>query len=493
MFRRASPRRATAPVFLLHRPGYPPFVTDKEKKDQERLAETRMSFGAHLDELRKRLWKALLWSLLGLVVVFCFHRDVMTVVVQPFRDVMLDLAQDSTLKASGPAHAFFSYVKVSFIVGLIFTAPLWIYQIWAFIGAGLYSGERRAVFKYIPFCLVLFLSGVTFGYLVLIPLGLRYLLTFADPTMIQNWIGLKEYLGLFTVLTLVLGFTFQLPVIMIGLARSGIMGPEAFRKKRKWMILLIFIGAAVLTPPDPVTQCLMAMPLIGLYELGIYLSWLGMGKDRPPVVWKQIKPRVFKLVAVLALLAVLWTPLTNEWKKQKADERLYEQEEGRPDMRVLAGQLLMEALKRRVPVEVTTAFRAGGEGREALIACHLEENQDPPVERKVWVVRVVTTRRSSIPIRSHRDPEFGQKLTVGFWSSGAAMFDFYVLPKVQYDEFVPTLLDGYEHGSDRVVEALGPLLADLTGIADTGDPTDSASKWREWYESNKAGTLAQPH
>ena len=195
-----------------------------ESTDQAKLAQSKMSFGEHLEELRSRLLKAFLWTLLGLVIAFIWHLELMRFVLNPFHTVMEELNQDPSVKVTGPAQAFFSYVKVAFVCGVIFTAPMWIFQVWAFIAAGLYRNERSKVYKYIPFCLILFLAGISFGYTTLIPLGLRYLLSFGDPTVIQNWIGLKEYLGLFTVLTLVLGITFQLPVVMIGLARSGVVG-----------------------------------------------------------------------------------------------------------------------------------------------------------------------------------------------------------------------------------------------------------------------------
>lgn len=447
-----------------------------DSHDEQRLAQTRMSFGAHLEELRSRLLKAVLWSVLGLVIVFIWHREVMTFVLEPFRSVMLDLNQDPTLKTTGPAQAFFSYVKVSFLVGVICTAPMWIYQVWAFIAAGLYSKERKVVHKYVPFCVLLFLTGIVFGYTTLIPIGLRYLLTFGDPTVIQNWIGLKEYLGLFTVLTLVLGITFQLPVIMIGMARSGVIGPDAFRRKRKWMVLIIFIVGAILTPPDPVTQCLMALPLIGLYELGIYLSWLGMGASRPAIDWSEAKPRLRKMAFALVVVAVAWKPLSDAWQVQRAQDRLYQTEdENRVDVR----GIVQDRLKKTVH----SAYRASQEGREAIVVCDTDE--------RVYVFKVRAARRQVMIVDRNADDPEGVSTTVSYNIAGQALFDIILLNQVPYADFVPQMLSDFALGEEAITEALRPSLEKLTGKGKGLDDDAARAAWSAWFDKHADGELVQ--
>ena len=445
-------------------------------EDQERRAGTRMSFGAHLEELRARFLKALLWSILGLVIVFVWHREVMEFVLRPFQTVMTDLNQDPTLKATSPQQAFFSYVKVSFIVGLVVTAPMWIYQVWAFISAGLYSGERRVVSKYVPFCVGLFVLGVTFGYTTLIPFGLRYLLTFGDPTVIQNWIGLKDYLGLFTVLTLVLGVTFQLPVIMVGMARSGVLGPEAFKRKRKWMILIIFIVCAVLTPPDPVTQCLMALPLIGLYELGIYLSWVGMGAARPSLDWGKVRAGLKKPLFVLVVLVVLYQPASNAWRVDRAEGRLFQtDDETRIDVRAFAED--------RLNKPVLSAYRAAESGSEAVVVCDTAD--------RAYVFLLRKTRRQAIVVdRSASGPD-GVTMTVAFNPAGQSLFDIILVNEIGYSEFVPQMLTDFALGEDAICEALRPILVKLSGAG--MDVADDAAlqSWRDWYEAHADKVLIQ--
>jgi len=446
------------------------------KDDQHKLARSRMSFSQHLEELRGRLLKAVLWSILGLGLVFIWHREVMSFVLEPFRAVMSDLNQDPTLKTTGPSQAFFSYVKVSFVVGLVCTAPMWIYQIWAFIAAGMYSNERRVIHKYVPFCVFLFLVGVIFGYTTLIPIGLRYLLTFGDPTVIQNWIGLKEYLGLFTVLTLVLGGTFQLPVIMIGMARSGAVGPDAFRRKRKWMILGIFVAGAVLTPPDPVTQCLLALPLIGLYELGIYLSWIGLGADRPPIDWAEVRPRLKKMLFAVIVLAVLWSPLSDAWNLQRAQDRLYQSEdENRLDVVTFVEQRLQKT--------VHNAYRAAEEGREALVVCDTDD--------KVYVFKVRATRRQAVVVdREVRDPD-GVRMTVFFNVAGQALFDIVLLDEVAYEEFLPQMLTDFDLGDDEVRRALRPMIEKLSKRGAGLDDEAALEAWRAWSEAHADEKMVQ--
>lgn len=445
-------------------------------QDEARLAETKMSFGEHLDELRTRLLRAFLWSMLGLIIAFVWHRELMEFVLQPFRDVMAELNQDPTVKTSGPAQAFFSHIKVAFVAGVVLTAPMWIWQVWAFIAAGLYSHERGTVYKYVPFCLILFLTGVTFGYTTLIPIGLQYLLSFGDPTVIQNWIGLKEYLGLFTVLTLVLGITFQLPIIMIGLARTGMVSPSAFRAKRKWMILIIFIAGAILTPPDPVTQVLLASPLVLLYEVGIYLSWLGMGANRPPIDWAAAKPFLKKLLFAAVVIAVLWNPMMDAWQTQRAEERLYQDvEQSRPDVKAIARDVLN--------TDVLTAYRAAEEGREALVAVETAD--------RVYVFKIRATRQKALVVdRDGTDPE-GPKRSVTFMPQGQALFEFILLNEVAYREFVPQMIDDLDVDVDEVRSALRSMLEKVTGVGKGLDHDDAKSAFQKWLDAHADDLLKQ--
>ena len=167
---------------------------------------------------------------------------------------------------------FFTYIKVVLIFALFLSHPFILWQAWQFIGAGLYEHEQRVALQFVPFSLVLFLTGVLFGYFVLIPWGLSYLSSYGNPELVDTMLSLSAYLSLFLSLTLLLGLVFQVPLVMYFLARSGLVDPETFRRVRRYAILTGFVLGAMLTPPDPFTQIMLAGPLICLYEIGILIS-----------------------------------------------------------------------------------------------------------------------------------------------------------------------------------------------------------------------------
>lgn len=294
--------------------------------DEDELAETQMSFGDHLEELRSRIFKALLTLLLAFVAVFSYRDAVLQLVTQPYTDVADALRINPVLNNFAPAGNFIAYIKVSAIVAALCAAPLWIYQFWAFIGAGLYSHERRVVYRFAAPMFFLFAGGVYFGYGLLIPFGLRYLLSFNDPSLVQNWIGLTEYLALFTTLTLVLGLVFQLPIAMAVFAKLELATPTLFRSKRRFFILGAFILSALLTPPDVITQVMMAIPLTGLYELGIFLAWMSQD-EREPINWKSWRWRILAGVSFLVVLVYFQGEISAAYRERLVAGKLRAQPE----------------------------------------------------------------------------------------------------------------------------------------------------------------------
>jgi sec-independent protein translocase protein TatC len=187
---------------------------------------------------------------------------------------------DGTLPASlrlqilAPAEAFVAYMKVSLISGLILTAPWVFYQIWAFVAAGLYASERRYVHRAVPFSAALFVIGALFFLFVIARITLGFFLTFGDAMgVVSNW-TLQRYISFVCVLMLVFGLAFQTPVAVFILVRTGLVSIAALRSARKYVILGLAFLAAVATPPDVVSMISLLVPLYGLFELGILLSWL---------------------------------------------------------------------------------------------------------------------------------------------------------------------------------------------------------------------------
>ncbi|TET37178.1 MAG: twin-arginine translocase subunit TatC [Planctomycetota bacterium] len=167
--------------------------------------------------------------------------------------------------------SFLIYMKVCAVFALLLGIPFTLYNFWKFIAAGLYPHERSVVYIAAPLSLGLFVAGILFGYFFLIRFGLKFLITYGNPEIIRSSMTLGFYFGLFVLLTLVVGIIFQLPMVMLALARIGIVSPRSLRKHRKIAILLAVIVGAILTPPDPVTQIMLAMPVIFLYEFGLIL------------------------------------------------------------------------------------------------------------------------------------------------------------------------------------------------------------------------------
>ena len=185
-----------------------------------------------------------------------------------FRD--LEYTSGSTLVATRYPEAFLTGIKAAFIFALLVGAPWTLYQLWMFVSAGLYRHEKKYVGLFLPVSMILFVIGALFGYFVLIPFGLYFLGGYGNPGAVSIMFTLSEYFSLFITLTFALGVVFQLPLIMVALSLIGIVTSETFSSKRKYFILAAFVFGALLTPPDPITQLLMAGPILALFEVGIW-------------------------------------------------------------------------------------------------------------------------------------------------------------------------------------------------------------------------------
>ncbi len=416
----------------------------------DELSRTRMSFGEHLNELRRRLMRATWVTAIGVTCAFIYCREIMFVIVKPYRDAMTDIGQSPALMVTGPAAGFFAYLKVSLISGLILMAPYWIWQLWGFVGAGLYNKEKTNVYRYAPLCLVLFAAGVLFGYFVLIPIGLRYLLAFPDPELVQNLISLSEYLSLFTLFTLVLGVTFQLPMVMIALARLGFVRIQTFREKRRWVILIIFIVAAILTPPDPVTQSLLAIPLCILYELGIFIAWAGMGANRPPMDPRAVRRGFFRFALVAAIVVLLWGRITDFWEGMQADDRRPAAESGFHDARRIIEEALqtkVDAILRTSSSEEPQLFAVVGSTGPALVSLHQERRALQVVDR---------TDEQSV---------------IAWTPAGATVWVADRVRSAAWDQLLPGLFQALRYGSEEVVAEARVLFERFAGSVPGADET----------------------
>jgi len=240
----------------------------------------KMTFSEHFDELRRRLLRCFYGVIAAFVVCYFFKLEIGELIQKPYFNLreMDEYKGLGLLQCIRPTEGFIFYIKASFFAAVLVNTPILLYQMWKFIGAGLYDKERKKVMRILPFSTALFMTGMAFGYFVLFPLGLNFLISCCEDQL-QSAITISAYFSLFTLLILIMGFIFQTPLVMVVVTRIGLITPEFFAKNRKFFILGAFVMSALFTPPDWVTQCLLAGPLLVLFELGIILS-KGMKKKQ---------------------------------------------------------------------------------------------------------------------------------------------------------------------------------------------------------------------
>ena len=227
--------------------------------------DEKLPFTSHLEELRKRLITAFIAVGIGFVIAFGFKERLFTILVEPLIRVM---KEGETLIYTGLPEAFFTYLKVAFLTGIIFASPIILYQFWMFVAPGLYRNERRLMMPIVLLSSFFFIGGALFGYFVVFPWGFKFFLGFATDT-IRPLPSMKEYFGFSAKLLLAFGLVFELPLVLTFMAKMGLVSVDFLKKNRKYALLLFFAGAAILTPPDVITQIMMALPLMVLYEISI--------------------------------------------------------------------------------------------------------------------------------------------------------------------------------------------------------------------------------
>jgi sec-independent protein translocase protein TatC len=227
--------------------------------------ESKLPFTAHLEELRKRLIVCFIAVGIGFVISYGFKEYLFQILVNPLVKVM---QPGDSLIFTGLPEAFFTYLKVAFLAGLMLAAPVIIYEFWIFVAPGLYDKEKKLLLPIVFLSTFFFIGGALFGYFLVFPWGFKFFLGFATET-IRPMPSMKEYLGFSAKLLLAFGLVFELPLVITFLARLGVVSVDFLKKNRKYALLLFFAGAAVLTPPDVVTQIMMALPLMLLYEIAI--------------------------------------------------------------------------------------------------------------------------------------------------------------------------------------------------------------------------------
>lgn len=238
--------------------------------------EPALPLTSHLSELRKRLMWAFIAMIAGMGLCWLFVEDIYGFLVKPLADAMEQGGGTQRLIYTNLTEAFFTYLRVAFFAGTFLTFPILITQIWLFVAPGLYAHERKAFLPYLVATPLLFFIGGALVYYVVVPMAWPFFLSFQSsgaqtvlPVQLEARVG--EYLDLMMTLIFAFGLCFQLPVLLSLLGRAGILTAAALVSFRKFAIILIFTVAAFLTPPDVFSQIMLAVPLMGLYEISILL------------------------------------------------------------------------------------------------------------------------------------------------------------------------------------------------------------------------------
>lgn len=236
------------------------------------MASKELSLIDHLRELRKRIFWSVIALLVGTSVAFIFFRQIIELLVLPARD--FGALQSLELVYTEVTELLSTSVKVSFMAGFVLSSPVILYHVIRFVAPGLSRSERRSLLFFLPAVLLAFIAGVAFGYYVLTPPALKFLLTFGNDVA-TPLIKISNIVNVMVRLLFWMGVSFETPLVLYMLARLGIVNARRLAKFRRFWLVIAFLLAAIITPTfDPFNQALVAIPLLVLYEVGIILAKL---------------------------------------------------------------------------------------------------------------------------------------------------------------------------------------------------------------------------
>ncbi|MDI6800893.1 MAG: twin-arginine translocase subunit TatC [Thermodesulfovibrionales bacterium] len=256
------------------------------------MEDEKMPLTEHLGELRKRIVVSLTVIIIAFVVSFTYSENIFRGLMFPLKYnldfsvrnmyvqfVPQDKLPDTKLVFLGPAEAFWMNLKIAFVAGIILSLPVIFHQLWKFIAPGLMPKEKRYVLPFIFVATGLFLIGASFCFLIVLPFAMSFLLTYKVGDFLMPMLSVGQYVDFCLKFILAFGAVFELPIVIVFLTKMGIVTPRTLAKNRKYAVLIAFVLAALLTPtPDAFNQLLMAVPIILLYEIGIWISPLFVKK-----------------------------------------------------------------------------------------------------------------------------------------------------------------------------------------------------------------------
>jgi sec-independent protein translocase protein TatC len=242
-------------------------------------AGAKMSFLEHLDELRKRIIRALISLCVGVGIALFFIDDIYEFVMMPMRQM---LRPGETMIYTYPTEAFMLYIRISLIAGLIFAAPLIFWQVWLFVAPALYAKERRYAIPFVVLSTLGFVGGAAFSHYAAFPLMWRFFGSFSNE-LVSFMPRIEDAFSLYIRMLLALGLVFQMPALVFFLAKMGVVTARWMLRNFKYAVLIIFIVAAVITPSaDLGSQMVVGIPMVGLYVISIVIAWI-FGKKKEPL------------------------------------------------------------------------------------------------------------------------------------------------------------------------------------------------------------------
>ena len=250
-------------------------MASSEKLEDELVEEAggEMSFLDHLEEMRWRIIYATIGVVIGTIIAWIFIDQLVNfVLLKPARDA------NANLQNLKPFGQLFLFVQVAIVAGIVISVPNIFYQLWKFIVPALKKSEKKYIFSIVIFCSVCFLSGIVFAYYVLLPLALKFVAEFGATDIVNNF-AINEYMSIIISLMLGAAIIFELPMLSFFLTKLGVLTPAFMRKYRRYALIVILFFAAFLTPPDPVSQLILAVPLVLLYEISIFISKISIKKE----------------------------------------------------------------------------------------------------------------------------------------------------------------------------------------------------------------------
>jgi sec-independent protein translocase protein TatC len=258
---------------------------DQAERTPRQVAEEesggRMSFFEHLVELRKRLINSLLGIGAGMIVGLLVSKRMINYITEPMQHALRANHLDVNLYYNNPAGYISLYINLGLYLGIALAMPYVLYQVWMFVAPGLYKHERRAAAGFIVSSMFLFLCGVAFGYFILLPQMLTFLIGFANDGPIKPLISINEYFDLILIVLVGLGVIFELPTLIFILSLFGIVTPKFLLKHFRYAMVIITVVAAIVTPtPDATTMLIFMAPMILLYFVGVFVSYMVLRNKR---------------------------------------------------------------------------------------------------------------------------------------------------------------------------------------------------------------------